>query len=412
MMKKLLLILAILAISMFAFSACANDDNGNAVEKNYDIAKIDGSVLEANQQFAFDIFQQLNSEDKNSNIFISPLSISTALTMTYNGAASSTEQAMAETLSLSGLSQDIINTSYANLLPYLQNIDKDITLDISNSIWIRQGREINPDFVAINQKDFWAEVMEIDFSKDTAADTINQWIAEATEQKITKMISAPIDADVVMYIINALYFKGQWSEAFKSENTFDKVFTTYEGQEQTVDMMLKNEAGEYGAGSDYQAVRLPYGNGHTAMYCILPLEGLDINDFISNLDAEKWQTIKNSILGKDTVNLQIPRFKLDYGIKNLNDSLTALGMGEAFGEQADFSGITDNINISKVLHKAVIEVNESGSEAAAATVVEMKETALPIEEAPPTFIADRPFLFLIVDDSTNSILFMGKVLNI
>ncbi|MHB1127626.1 MAG: serpin family protein [Bacillota bacterium] len=153
-------------------------------------------------------------------------------------------------------------------------------------------------------------------------------------------------------------------------------------------------------------IRLPYGSGKISMYSILPNEAVSINDFIADLDSDSWKVIRNSISERDEVQLRLPRFKLEYGIKNLNDSLTALGMGEAFSGIADFSGIRDGLSISRVLHKAVIEVNEEGSEAAAATVVEMNESAV---AEPLTFIADRPFVFIIADDETGTILFMGKL---
>jgi serpin B len=145
------------------------------------------------------------------------------------------------------------------------------------------------------------------------------------------------------------------------------------------------------------------------MYCILPDEDVNINTFIENMDFEKWKNIRENIDETDEVVLGIPRFKLEYGIKNLNNSLRALGMEEAFSENADFSGIRDDVYISRVLHKAVIEVNEEGSEAAAATVVEMRETAA---AEPLAFVADRPFVFVIADDETGTILFMGKLSDI
>lgn len=174
-------------------------------------------------------------------------------------------------------------------------------------------------------------------------------------------------------------------------------------------MMSRRGLVEYTSGDDYSAVRLPYGNGKTSMYCILPNDGININEFIKNMSLEKWNGIRKNISEVDEVVLQIPKFKLEYGIKNLNESLQSLGMGEAFSNQADFSGIREDIYISRVLHKAVIEVNEEGSEAAAATVVEMKDAAA---AEPIAFIADKPFVFIIADDTTGTILFMGKLLSV
>lgn len=162
---------------------------------------------------------------------------------------------------------------------------------------------------------------------------------------------------------------------------------------------------EYGLGGGDKAVKLPYGNKKIAMYCILPENGVKVDDMIKNMDVDKWKEIKDSIKLTEDVELQIPRFKLEYGKKELKDSLAALGMGECFGENADFSGIREGLFISSVLHKAVIEVNEKGTEAAAATVVEIKET---MAGEQTTFIANRPFIFLISDSETGSVLFMGR----
>ena len=174
-------------------------------------------------------------------------------------------------------------------------------------------------------------------------------------------------------------------------------------------MMSRKGKIEYGEVGKSKIVRLPYGNEKTAMYCILPEQDVKINDYIEEFSFEKWKELQESLSKNDDVILHLPRFKLEYGIKNLNDSLTALGMGKAFSDSADFSGIRDGIYISRVLHKAVIEVNEEGSEAAGVTVVEMQETAA---MEPIMFIADRPFVFLIADDETGTILFMGKLMEV
>jgi serpin B len=174
-------------------------------------------------------------------------------------------------------------------------------------------------------------------------------------------------------------------------------------------MMSRRGKIEYMKGDDYKAVRLPYGNGKTSMYCLLPNEGVNINTFVENMSLEEWKNIYENITEVDEVVLEIPKFKLEYGIKNLNRSLESLGMREAFSDHADFSGIGEDLFISNVFHKAVIEVNEKGSEAAAVTSVEVKNTSA---MEPIAFIADRPFMFIIADDTTGTILFMGKLLNI
>lgn len=375
----------------------------------YDISKINDSVISANSEFAFDIFKKLNGEDSDTSIFISPLSISAALTMTYNGAESTTKEAMAKALRFNNIDRNTVNQGFRNLLGYLENVDKKVELNIANSIWIREGQKINEPFISNNRSNFNAEVDTLDFSKDSAAGTINKWISDATKGKIDKMLEPPISPNVIMYLINAIYFKGQWSRQFDPQKTFDGTFKTLNGSEQAARMMSRNGKVEYTKGDGYKTVRLPYGSGKTSMYCILPDEGININEFIENMSINKWNDMRKSISEVDDVVLQIPKFKLEYGIKDLNDSLKSLGMGEAFSDRADFSGIREDIRISKVLHKAVIEVNEEGSEAAAATVVEMKPTAV---REPITFIADRPFIFIIADDTTGTIMFMGKLLSV
>ena len=381
------------------------------INMSYDKNKIDEDIVSGNTDFAFDIFKELNKEDKDENIFISPFSISSALAMTYQGAGGLTKDAMAKGLRYSGTDIETLNESYQNLVGHFLNLDKKIELNISNSLWVRDGLPVNEDFVSINRDKFNALVETLDFSQADAADKINGWISEATKDKIKNMIDPPIQPSVMMYLINAIYFKGEWTEKFNKDVTIITQFHKEDGNTQDIMMMNRNDSVEYGQGDDFQVVRLPYGGGDTAMYCILPDKADSINDFIDSMDSTKWDTIKNSVVEEEIL-LQIPRFEMEYGIKQLNDSLISLGMGEAFSQGADFSGMLDEsyagagLYIDRVLHKAVIDVNEEGSEAAAATVVEMKEAAAIMD--PIEFIADRPFLFIIADDETGSILFMGK----
>ena len=413
-MKKTISILISIIMIAGLLAGCVNPDGnknigiGGNKQASFDLSKIDSGLIEGNETFAFNMFQKLNSEDMDKSIFISPLSISTALTMTYNGAGTTTAEAMAEALRYKGVELEKLNEGYKNLLAYLNNVDPKVQLDISNSIWFRKGEDIKQDFLSTNKDIFNAYISEMDFQDAKAADTINGWISKATKGKIDKMIEPPISPDVIMYLINAIYFKGQWTKQFDKKLTFAGTFNTEDGQKKEVQMMSRKGEIEYGEVNNSKIVRLPYGNGKTAMYCILPEQGVKVNDYIEEFDIEKWKELKESLSKQDDVILHLPRFKLEYGIKNLNDTLTELGMGEAFSESADFSGIRDDIYISRVLHKAVIEVNEEGSEAAGVTVVEMKETAA---RDPIMFIADRPFIFLIADDETGTILFMGKLID-
>lgn len=404
-MKRIIGILLTLMFFSLSLASCS----GGTMGKKLNINKINKGVIDGSSRFAFNIFKELNSEDQNGNIFISPLSISTALTMTYNGSASTTREAMGRTLGYEGIKETEISQSYKTLIDYLDSIDKGVELNTANSIWIREGEAIREDFLTNNKNNFNAEISELDFSKEASVDTINKWISKATEKKIDKMLEPPIDPLVVMYLINAIYFKGEWSNKFDTKNTYDHDFNSPGGNTQSVKMMSRTGEVEYLKGEDYKAVKLPYGKGNTSMYFLLPDEGIDINSFIENMSFDEWKKLRENISEVDGLRLEIPRFKLEYGIKNLNDSLITLGMGEAFSGQADFSGIRDGLYISEVLHKAVIEVNEKGSEAAAATVVVVKETAA---MEPITFTADRPFMFIIAEEETGTILFMGKLLSV
>ncbi|MGI5901698.1 MAG: serpin family protein [Desulfitobacteriia bacterium] len=397
----------IAVLFMFLLTACS--EGGRAENKKYNIEEISEEVIEGNNQFAFEIFKKLNNEDTDKSIFISPISISTALTMTYNGAESSTKEGMEKALGFEGLDRDIVNKSFSNLLNYLPQASEKIELNLANSIWIREGEEIKKDFLEKNESNFRAKIETLDFSKDSAVAIINKWIAKETKGKIEEMLDPPIDPRVIMYLINAIYFQGEWSKEFDPRDTSDSTFHTYDGGEQTVEMMSRQDKFLYTEKEDFKALKLPYGKGEVAMYLLLPEQNIDINEFIQGLSGKTWEDIRKSVVETDDVFLNMPKFKLEYGIKNLNTCLEELGMSEALSDRADFSGIREDIFISRVLHKAVLEVDEKGSKAAGATVVEMREVAA-VE--PITFIADRPFVFIISEETTKSILFMGKLLKV
>jgi len=413
-MKKSKMILAavvIIAVILMASSGCFwqfFDRVGGVSEEESDeiAAEVGGDLIHSNTQFGFNIFNQLILEDKDQNIFISPLSILLALAMTYNGAVGDTSKAMADALEFSGFDLEELNTGFKDLMISIENADSDIELAIANSIWMNLGFEAKEDFIERNKKYFSSEVREIDFSDAGTVDTINGWIADATMDKIQKMLDF-IPADAVMYLINAIYFKGNWTDEFDESLTADDDFYLADGSTKKVPMMKQWQELPYCRGDNYSGVKLPYGQEKMSMYIILPDKGESLDLLIGSLDADGWNEITGSF-SKRQVDLSMPKYKMEYGIKLLNDVLTAMGMGIAFSFDADFSGIREDIFISKVLHKAVIEVNEKGSEAAAATVVEMLESAAMPEE-PVEFTVNRPFFFVIADERSGSILFMGKV---
>jgi serine protease inhibitor len=362
-------------------------------------------LVNANSQFAFEIFKQINTVESDKNVFISPFSISTALAMLYQGARGDTKEEIAKTLNYHGIDISELNSEYKYLLNYLKNVDPYITLNTSNSIWYNEGFNVNSAFLNTNNDVFGAEIQSLDFGRADAADTINNWISDATNGMIKQMLTPPLQRP--MYLINAIYFKGDWTEPFDPDATYAATFTTESGNSNTVDMMHANGTIEYGKGADYSAIRLPYGEKKVSMYCILPAEDVAIDTFISGLSVAKLNEIKQSFATRNNFRINLPKFKMTYGVKSLVTALKALGMNKAFDGEADFSGIADSISVADVLHKAVIDVNEQGTEAAAATVV-----AVITAVQQDNFNANRPFVFLIVDETTGLVLFIGKAANL
>lgn len=364
--------------------------------------EIQTEFARANLEFSWDLFKMLNEQDAKKNIFISPYSISSALMMVLNGAEGNTRIEMEEMLYYSGITREQLNRAYAN--GAIQSSDKKVKLQNANSIWIRSGFNVKQDFIDRNARYLDAEVRTLNFADKSAADTINAWVSEKTNRLIPSIITTPIPNNVMMYLINAIYFKGEWATPFDEEQTHETNFYALDGKTDNVFMMRRKGYIAYFGNEDVKAVRLPYGDGRISMILVLPLKE-DINKWIGSMNTEKWEEITKGFFHGITVDLQIPRFKMEYGMMELNGALKALGMKEAFTNRADLSGIAENILISGVFHKALVDVNEQGTEAAAVTSVVIVPTSY-VE--PVSFIADRPFFFAIVDNETGNLLFMGK----
>jgi len=405
-MKKLISAVIIVVMLAAAFGTISVFMSGMAyADSDAMAAAADPDVVEANNGFSLAIFNELMKNDTGKNIFISPFSISAALSMTYNGANAETADAMARTLGYSEMDLAKVNEGYRNLIGSLENADSSIKLSIANSVWISNIIAPRADFIQRLVQFFGAEAFTRNFADTALPNEINGWISRETNGKITKMIDS-VDNGIVMFLINAIYFKGDWLEKFDRADTREADFHLESGATTRVNMMydMKDNASYY-KGNDFAAVRLPYGRDKIAMYVFLPDEGTSLDSFVGSLDSEK---LGNYIDGfrQTKVQVELPRFKIEYGKQRLNDALKNLGMGVAFDPYADFSGIAPNLYIGFVDHKAVIETNEEGSEAAAVTVVGVAMSAMPQFQ---TFTADRPFFFIIRDDRSGSILFMGTL---
>ncbi|MCE2399935.1 serpin family protein [Candidatus Poribacteria bacterium] len=375
------------------------------------VAPVDSGVPMANTKFGFNLFNAIWETEQNQNIFISPFSVSTALTMTLNGAAGETEQAMVDTLQLQGIDSDSINSSYAQLQQTLQTADSKVTLTIANSLWGNEGFSFKSDFLQRNTQFFKAEISILDFLDPNSLTRINQWVNDNTNGKIPKILDE-IDANAVLFLINAIYFKGAWQTEFDPMHTRDGTFHLINGSTKQVPMMFRSGRYSHYRGDAFQAVNLPYGDGRISMYIFLPARNSNLNTFLETLTPENWENWISQFREQE-LSLRIPKFKLEYGTKELNDALTAHGMGIAFdANRADFSRMVSledlgaNLYIDKVSHKTFIEVNEEGTEAAAVTVVGIVKTSLP-----PEFTADRPFFFAIRDNQTGTVLFIGTVVD-
>ena len=401
-------------VSLLICTGCTNlsallpDDAPNEPEP----VSIDTDVVSANTRFGFDLFNEIRQTEQDKNIFISPLSVSIALAMALNGAAGETEQAMTNTMHLQGLDSESINVGYAGLRGALQTSDPKVTLTIANSLWARQGVPFKQDFLQRNTEYFGAEIATLDFMDPNTLITINQWVNTNTNGKIPKILDE-INADLVLFLINAIYFKGTWQTEFDPAHTRDGTFHPAIGGEKQVPMMTRS--GDYPYYENYeekfQAISIPYGDGRMSMYIFLPYRESDLNAFLDGLNTENWGDWISQFREQE-IFLSMPKFKLEYE-KTLNNPLQSLGMEIAFAPGlADFSRMADlealgkNLYIGEVLHKAVVEVNEEGSEAAAVTSIGIRATSLP-----PQFTADRPFFFAIHDNETKTILFMGTVVD-
>ncbi|MBP7462583.1 MAG: serpin family protein [Candidatus Delongbacteria bacterium] len=362
-------------------------------------------LSQVDNAFGLKLFREINRQDNSQNIFISPLSVSLALSMAVNGAAGQTRDQMIQTLEMHDLSLEDINQANRSLTEYLVGMDRDVALQIANSIWYRNGYPVKDSFLNVNRTYYLAEVNSLDFSSQSAIDRINRWVSDKTFNRIPTILDQ-IDPMSMMFIINAIYFKGTWTFQFDPKKTVPAPFYPETGGEMTCDMMDQEARLDYQETELMQAVNLPYGDSLFYMAILLPRVGHTVNEIMDQFSQSQWDQWRSGFLS-DSVHLSLPRFKTEYEIK-LNDVLQSLGMSDAFiPEQADFSAITDrSIYISQVRHKSMVEVNEEGTVAAAATIIDFRDTCVPDIR----FITvNRPFIIVIHNQQTGTILFIGKL---
>lgn len=421
-MKKIILCLLVSAV-VLGITGCAQAVSGEVIQSDkprdtspsVDEADLT-SLVEGNNEFAFDLYQALKQTD--GNVFYSPYSISEVLAMTYAGARGETEISMAEALHFI-LSQERLHPAFNSLDLQLKQRgegakgkdEEGFRLNVVNAIWGQKDYEFLEQFLDVLAQNYGAGLRIVDFINKTEESriTINNWVSEQTEEKIKDLIpQGAVNGATRLVLTNAIYFNAAWQYPFAEEATSNGMFHLLDGSEVTVPMMYQTESFKYAEGVDYQMVELPYDKQELSMVILLPKEG-QFEAFEESLNAEMVQEIIGNLEGI-RVALTMPKFEYDSSF-GLKDALTTLGMGVAFTENADFSGMNGkrDLLIQDVLHKAFVSVDEAGTEAAAASAVIVGVTSMPSQ--PVEFKIDRPFVFFIRDIQTGSIIFVGRVLN-
>lgn len=370
-------------------------------------------LVEGNNRFAVQLYQRLCTSEEN--LFFSPYSISNALAMTYAGARGETATQMAETLHFPP-GQDALHPAFANLAAQLQNVQESghIVLNIANALWIQKDFDLLDTFLDVVKSSYQAGLFQVNFqeaSEHVRAD-INAWVAEQTNQKIKDLLaSGTLSALTRLVLTNAIYFKGNWAEQFDKEQTQEESFWPTPEKEIQIPLMYRKGSFKYAEDERVQVLQLPYTGEEISMIVLLPRakDGLtDIEAQLTFEDLTRW--IDQGSLRE--VEAFLPKFTLTSQF-SLADTLKAMGMNAAFSEQADFSGIeaSKSLSISGVIHRAFVEVNEEGTEAAAATAVIIGLTSIAEPQPIPVFRADHPFIFLIRDNQSGSLLFCGRIMN-
>jgi serpin B len=404
-MKRFLSFLAMALLVM----GCKNDVDTPAITDLTPTEK-SAKIIAADNQFGFEIFQKVNvSLGEPKNAMISPMSISLALAMVYNGTEGDTKKQMEDMLHKSGLTPDDINQSYKELVAALTSHDPKVELAISNAIFYRNTFSVKNDFITTNQNYYQAEVSGLDFTKTVETlNKVNGWVNTQTKGKIDKIIEQ-VNPEDVMYLLNAIYFNGEWQYRFDPKETTNMPFTKEDKQLVQVPTMTIENPYNYYSHQNFQMLEMPYGSGKYSMLIFLPASGKNTNHIISSLTAENV----NDWLSKMTEQkkkVYLPKFEFKFD-DSLVDELQALGMTDAFNDaKANLSGISDaaKLVISEVMHKSYIKVDERGTEAAAVTGITVGVTSIGPDNS---FRVDHPFVFAIREKDTKAILFIGKVMN-
>jgi len=399
--------LALCTIALIA-GACADGVSPTAdnpiIELPRALTEAEKGVLTRSNSFGFDLLEEVVDDDSRPNLILSPFSASMALGMTLNGSAGGTFDAMSAALGFEGMQQAEINAGYRGLLDLLSDLDPEVSFDVANGIWANESFTFHQEFFDEVNSAFNAKVVSADFGQPSTLSDINGWVNEETSGRIKKIVDS-LDPNQVMILLNAINFDGSWRTRFDPEETATRDFTRPDGSRVPVQMMeLSGETFLTGGGEGYSVVELPYGGGAFSMVLALPWDG-DVRSLVDELDADEWNRVLASMDSTKVDLLGIPKLKVAYDVF-LNDALTEMGMGVAFGPAADFSAMSPQgleFCIDWVRQKTFMEVDEAGTRAAAVTGVGIGVTSF------NSMVADRPFLLSIRERNSGAILFLGII---
>jgi len=403
-MKKITTLTLIWSLFLMAASC----DDSNSVTPNKQLQTIPSTFSDQTSEFAFDFLKKHNAEEKaDKNYFVSPLSLHVALGMLLNGADGKTKEEIQKGLRVSS---DLASTNgiYKDLIDNLPNSDPKVTNTIANSVWYRNNFTVEKSFLDVLKASFNATVSAEDFNNVATVGKINTWASDNTNGKIQKVLEQ-IEPSQVMFLINALYFKGDWKIPFKVENTREENFVGTTGTK-PVKMMAMLENVKYAKRTSYQALELAYGDGNYIMTILLPDENTPVSNVINQMSVTEWKSL-NTALAEQRVIFGLPKFTLEYET-NLNKVISNMGIHTMFNDFADLSKISapaGKLKVGFVKQNTFLTVDEKGTEAAALTTIEIKLTSAPIL---PEFICNRPFAFFISEKQSNTILFVGKIVNL
>lgn len=388
------------------FSGCSTSSSDDALLSETPKAS---QFNDRNNKFGLELFQQLNHrKNEQENMVLSPVSVSMALGMTYNGTAGETRQRLTRVLGWQGMSEDEVNQYHKRLIHYYNNQTSDISLNIANGIWYNESLNVYQRFLSANNEYFSA--YHNNFNRETTPQDLNEWVRRQTGGHIKEVIDEFHPEDL-LYLVNATYFKGDWKNEFNASKTSESMFFLEDGTKKRTQMMWQKADLKYHDNDSFQIVELPYKNDSFCMYILLPDSTKNVNDLIASLNFETWVRYKSNLEVKRNINFGMPRFRCDYSV-GMKELMRTMGVEDLFDENSsNLSNISDQpLSVSEVMHKAAIDVDEQGTEATAATSLAISFTTL-VDDNPFNLVVNRPFVFAIEEKASNSLLFIGKINN-